>query len=250
MSAIGRREFLKATGGAAVAVSLAPERAFGKPPARPPNLVYVFTDQHRVQAMGFMGEDPVVTPNLDRFAAESKVLVNAVSNRPLCTPYRGMLLTGRWPHSTGLTTNCNSSTPETYLRTSERCISDVLADAGYSCGYIGKWHLDTPQGVPKASHWRKAVWDCYTPPGPQRHGFGFWHSYGCSDNHTHPHYWIGGAPEKEKTFFREYSPIHEAGVAAGFIENKGGRQRKAGAPFALFVSMNPPHPPFNKVPDR
>ena len=71
MSALGRREFLKATGGAAAAISLAPGQAFGGPPARPPNLVYVFTDQHRVQAMGFMEEDPVTTPNLDAFAAKN-----------------------------------------------------------------------------------------------------------------------------------------------------------------------------------
>ncbi len=60
-------------------------------PARRPNLVFVFPDQMRGQAMGFLGEDPVVTPHLDRFARESLVLTQAASNYPVCSPYRGIL---------------------------------------------------------------------------------------------------------------------------------------------------------------
>ena len=70
-------------------------------PARP-NLLYIFPDQFRVQAMGFMDEDPVYTPNLDDLALSSRIFVNAVSNRPLCSPYRGMLMTGKYCFSINL----------------------------------------------------------------------------------------------------------------------------------------------------
>lgn len=65
-----------------------------------PNIIYVFPDQYRNQAMGFWSQDgfrdkvnfegdPVHTPNLDAFARESMVLTSAQSNCPLSSPHRG-----------------------------------------------------------------------------------------------------------------------------------------------------------------
>ena len=251
-----RRTFLKNTALATTSFALTGCQTEGESvvssqkSSKRPNLVFVFPDQFRVQALGFMKQDPVITPNLDRFAVESRYFTNAVSNRPLCSPYRGMLLTGRWPHSTGITTNCNSSVPNNYLRQSECTLTDVLADNDYSVGYIGKWHLDTPQGVPRAPHWRGSVWDSYTPPGPQRHGVDFWYSYGTDSRHLEPHYWIGDASEDEKTVVDEYSPEHESKVAVEYIKNTGGKYRNKNKPFTLFVAMNPPHPRYQDVPDK
>ncbi len=67
-----------------------------------PNLVYIFPDQFRQQAAGCMGQDPVVTPNLDRLGAEGLVLTHAVSNMPICSPYRAMLFTGKYPFANGV----------------------------------------------------------------------------------------------------------------------------------------------------
>jgi hypothetical protein len=71
----------------------------GAAPDRPdvPNLVFVFADQMRGSAMGFLGEEPVVTPNLDRLAQQSVVFTQAASNYPVCSPYRAMLMTGQYP---------------------------------------------------------------------------------------------------------------------------------------------------------
>lgn len=248
MFRLDRRLFLKCAG-AAVSSGVLRSQVRGAVGGTGPNLVFVFPDQFRAQAMGFMRSDPVVTPHLDRFSKESRILTNAVSNRPLCSPYRGMLMTGRWPYSTGITTNCNSSEPDVFLRESECTFTDVLADAGYSVGYIGKWHLDTPDVPIPADDWRTAVWDCYTPPGKRRHGISFWYSYGCSDHHLNPHYWIQEGPASEKCFPGEYSVEHEAKVACSYILNANKKHREADRPFALFVAMNPPHPPYEKVPD-
>ena len=55
-----------------------------------PNLLFIFPDQFRAQAMGFMKEDPVQTPNIDKLAEQGVVFANSVSNRPICSPYRAM----------------------------------------------------------------------------------------------------------------------------------------------------------------
>ena len=88
-----------------------------------PNIIYVFPDQFRNQAMAFWNEpeyaghvgwqaDPVQTPRLDAFADESVVLSRAVSNCPLSSPYRGIFLTGMLPERSGITLNCNAERPE------------------------------------------------------------------------------------------------------------------------------------------
>lgn len=219
-----------------------------------PNLVFVVPDQFRQQAIGYMNQDPVVTPNFDRFASESVVFENAVSNYPVCSPYRAMLFTGKYPHSNGVTINCNTDTGQygVFLKESERCLSDVLHDAGYSQGYIGKYHLDTPlEENAQYTEGRRGggtIWDAYTPPGARRHGFDFWHSYGCCDWHLKPHYWVGDAKVNERIDPEEWSVKHETDVAVEYIHNSDGKYRDPDSPFSLFVAYNPPHTPFNQVP--
>lgn len=210
-----------------------------------PNLLFIFPDQFRAQAMGFMKEDPVITPNIDRLAAQGMVFTNAVSNRPICSPYRAMLLTGKYSFSNNVLTNCNTSTRkyQNFLHEDETCFSDVLKSNGYSCGYVGKWHLDAPKG-PDADDWRNSIWDAYTPPGKKRHGFDFWHAYGCYNEHFNPYYWVNDSPPEDTLFAGKWSPEHEADVVIDFI------QANTGKPWALFVSMNPPHNPFHQVPEK
>jgi len=222
-----------------------------------PNLVYIFPDQFRQQAVGCMGQDPVVTPNLDRLASEGLVFTHAVSNFPVCSPYRAMLFSGKYPFSNGVIGNSYSKTVPygIELKESERCFSDVLHDAGYSQGYIGKLHLDLPkeEDYPHTEGWRgkpgeSTVWDAYTPPGPRRHGFDFWHSYGCCDQHLNPHYWEGDAKVNERIDPHEWSVKHETDVAVDYIHNREAKHRDADKPFSLFVAYNPPHTPFDQVP--
>ena len=242
-----RRDFLKATM-ATVATTVMANGISGKKNTQP-NLLFIFPDQLRVQALGFLKEDPTITPNIDKFASESLFFENAVSNWPLCSPYRGMLMTGRWPYSTGITTNCNSSRPEVYLKDEEVAFTDVLAKEGYDVGYIGKWHLDTPRDVPVVKDWRKAEWECFVPK-QRRHGINFWHAYNCNNKHMHPYYWIGDAKADEQTHFEQYSPDHEADIASKYILNTDGKQRDPNKPFAMFVAMNPPHGPYDQVPEK
>ena len=216
--------------------------------AKRKNLLFVFADQWRRSALGAAQDEPVVTPHMDAFAREAVYCENGVSSLPLCSPARASILAGRTPLSTGVFTNCKTGLA-IRLKDEERCISDVLRDAGYRTGYIGKWHLDEPElnhGPAPASGARN--WDAYTPPGPRRHGFDFWHSYGAWDQHNSPHYW---RDDPEKIQVHQWSPIHETDVALDFICGETpGAQKDADAPFALFLSWNPPHSPYDTAPQH
>jgi arylsulfatase A-like enzyme len=212
-----------------------------------PNILIVFPDQFRGHAPGFMGIEPGITPNIDAFANESLVLTSAVSNYPLSSPFRAMLMTGKYPVSNGVTDNCMFNTsPDIYLRKSDTTWSDVLKERGYSLGYIGKWHLETPQKpYITASNYNNE----WTPPD-RRHGFGFWYGYNTLDNHNNPIYWNTEATREEFTQLHQWSPEVETDVAIRFIKNEDGKYRDPDKPWALVVSMNPPHPPYDHVPQK
>src|SRR5512135_1956772 len=97
-----------------------------------PNILFILADQWRASAFGHAGDPNVKTPNLDRLARQSLKFENAVSVCPVCTPHRAALLTGRFPTSTGMFLN------DACLPLDEVCLAQVLKDAGYATGYIGK----------------------------------------------------------------------------------------------------------------
>ncbi|MCD6194509.1 MAG: sulfatase-like hydrolase/transferase, partial [Candidatus Aminicenantes bacterium] len=146
----------------------------------------------RGQALGFLHEEIVFTPNLDRCARESVVFSQTVSNYPVCSPFRASLMSGKYPPSHGVLGNCNSKSAEYgyELKTNERCWSDILKEKGYSLGYIGKWHLDNPHKpyVKCYNNTEKFAWNEWCPP-ERRHGFDFWYAYGTYDRHLNPMYW-------------------------------------------------------------
>lgn len=62
-----------------------------------PNLLIVLSDQHSNDMLGAYGNNQVITTNLDNFATEGIRFDMAFSNQPVCTPFRGMLLSGMHP---------------------------------------------------------------------------------------------------------------------------------------------------------
>jgi len=255
---LSRRDILKKTTAisATIAFSGTASLAAEEPKdVKRPNLVFMFPDQFRRQAIGYMKEDPVITPRLDAFCEQSLVLTDAVSSYPVCSPFRAQLFTGKYPISNGVTTNCNSA-HEVMLKVNQRCLSDVLHESGYCLGYLGKWHLDKPHepyvgrrrgrpGKPGGG----IVWDEFVPP-ERRHGFTFWHAYNCRDQHLNPRYWTTNAKRTEPILFDEWSTKHEADVAIEYIRNPQGKYRDPKKPFALFIAPNPPHTPFDQLPDK
>ncbi len=193
------------------------------------NLIYIFADQWRRDAMGIYNKD-IKTPALDSLSKEGTLFERAYSCCPLCSPARASLISGRHPHNTGVYTNCKPEI-DAHLDENMICITDLIKESGYKTGYIGKWHLDIPDGT--------GGWDAFTPPGKKRHGFDFWYSYGTYDVHNAPHYW-----DTDGNFIKveEWSSVHETEVALDFIE------KNKNDDFVLFISYNPPHSPYNLAP--
>ncbi len=218
-----------------------------------PNLLIVLVDQWTGQAMGFESKEPVFTPNLDALAKKSLVLEQMVSNYPVCSPARAMLLTGKYPLKNHVYTNVNSSSAPYGIELPKDIVtwSDVLKSNGYSNGYIGKWHLDSPYKpyIPTSNNVGKVAWNEWTSPD-KRHGFDYWYSYGTYDEHDRPMYWDTHAPRDSFHYVNVWGPIHEAKKTLEFFKNQDHTFRTEGKPFSLVVSMNPPHSGYKSVPEK
>ena len=178
----------------------------------------------RASATGYAGNPDVQTPNLDRLAGEGLNFRNTVAVSPVCTPYRAALLTGRYPTSTGMFLN------DLYLPAGELTMAEILAEAGYATGYIGKWHLD--------GHGRAA----YIPPA-RRQGWQFWKAAECDHDNYQSHYFTGESDQRRH--WEGYDAFAQTRAAQEYIREHAGGDR----PFVLVVSYGPPHPSSRPAPE-
>lgn len=214
LPAIPRRAFL----GGALGAAAAPRR-------RRPNILFILPDQLRAQSVGFLGNSEVRTPHLDKLAAESVVFENAFANTPVCCPARAIILTGKYAHRNGMVAN------DLRLRESEVTFAEVLRDAGYRTGFIGKWHLDGGPRLPG-----------YVPPGQRRQGFEFWAANECSHTHFNTQYF---RDSDQPIPIRKFEVEAWTDLACEFLETSA-RDRR---PFFLTVQMGPPHDPYKAPPE-
>ena len=224
-----RRNFLK-TVGVGAGAAIIPEALGGAPKGAParrrPNLVYVFADQWRAQATGYAGDANAVTPNIDRLAAQSINLTNAVSGCPVCTPYRASLLTGQYPLTHGLFLN------DLRLPAKAVSIAEAYGAAGYETAYIGKWHLD-------GRHRSAFI------PRERRQGFEYWKVLDCTHNYNNSAYY---GDENVRLKWKGYDAAAQTRDAREYIKSRaaGG----AGKPFLLVLSWGPPHNPYHTAPAK
>ena len=150
MRTMNRREFLRVTGAAALGAAALPHGARAAaspaapatgtaPPRRRPNVLYVFSDMQRAYSMGCYGDANARTPVLDAFARQGARLDAAMSNTPVCCPYRACLMSGQYAHHHGMMSNSVDFLPKV------KCLGETFRDAGYVTGYSGKWHLEFPR---------------------------------------------------------------------------------------------------------
>lgn len=110
------------------------------------NLLVLMTDQHHAAWLGCAGHPFVKTPNLDRLAKGGVRFTQAFVPVPYCSPTRLCIETGLYPSSLGLGRNIDGKgdTDPLRLREPQRVYQHALAERGYACHQLGKWHLGMP----------------------------------------------------------------------------------------------------------
>lgn len=190
-----------------------------------PNILFIFADQWRAQATGYAGDPnlPGKTPHLDSLAKQGINFTHAVSGMPVCTPYRASLLTGQYPLTHGLFLN------DVQLPDEAVTVAEVLKDAGYDTGFIGKWHLDghgRSMPIPEARH----------------QGFDYWKVLECTHDYNDSHYYEDGDPQPKS--WGEYDAFAQTRDAQAYLRDHA----QSGKPFALYLAWGPPHNPYETAP--
>jgi arylsulfatase A-like enzyme len=103
-----------------------------------PNILLICSDQQQARAMGVI-DDGFRTPHLDRLSERGTLFTGCHSTHPQCSPARSSLITGLYPHQTGMHTLSNWGPGP--LDPSLPSVARPFRDAGYETVYIGKWHL-------------------------------------------------------------------------------------------------------------
>jgi arylsulfatase A-like enzyme len=193
--------------------------------ARKPNVIWLLGDQHRGQALSCMGDPNVHTPNIDSMAQMGMNFTRAVSGFPLCCPFRGSMLTGRYPH------HCVPG-HEYPLPEGQPTITDPLKAAGYHTAYFGKWHL---AGFHE-SQGRAAM---HITKPDHRGGFDQWTGY--ENNNSQYDCWVHGGTGKDA--FHRRLPGYETDALTDLLIRYI-RERSAQQPFFAVLSVQPPHNPY------
>ncbi len=185
-------------------------------PAPPPNLVVIYSDDHRHDASGHAGHPFIETPNLDRLAAEGVVFENAFVTSSLCSPSRASLLTGVDVRGHGVVNNFTPWSDE------NRTYFEYLAQRGYRNAFVGKWHM--PGHLPELRGVEHFV--TFT-------------DFGGQGSYENGPLVVDGRPEPSR---KRYMAEELTDRALAFLDAVGD------APFSLLISHKNVHAPF--TPDR
>ncbi len=201
-----------------------------------PNLIWIFGDQHRGQALSCMGDPNLSTPHLDSMAVDGMTFTRATAGFPLCCPFRGSLVTSRYPHR-AVVGHLYPLDPE--LPT----VAHAFKAGGYHTVYVGKWHLD---GF-KEREGRAAM---HIVPPERRGGFDEWAGY--DNNNAQYDSWVHGGAGDEAFHYR--LPGYETDGLTDLLIDALRRTSRArsegrGKPLFAVLSVQPPHDPYLAPPE-
>jgi arylsulfatase A-like enzyme len=197
--------------------------------AERPNVILIFTDDQGSVDLNCYGATDLITPHLDSLAARGTRFTQFYVGAPVCSPSRAALLTGRYPQRARVPGNMPSHPGRDGMPTEQITIAEIMKQAGYVTGHVGKWHL----GYSPA-----------TMPNGQGFDYSFGHMGGCIDNYSHFFYWV---PPNRHDLWRNGKEIWEDGRFFGdlmvqecerFIDSSRNK------PFFLYWAINMPHYPL------
>ena len=204
-----------------------------------PNLVFILTDEQRYDTSIHYGNDKIITPNLNKLGDEAVVFENAYVAQPVCSPNRSSIMTGLYPHQTGVIQN------KIPLSEDIATFPQLLGKHSYETAYIGKWHLgkelDPSHGfnqvisMEDGYHWKEDA------------------EAGITIRYSDYHKWLiekGYKPDSKKrgTFSRTFcTNLPYEHTKSSFIDNKAIEFIDANKDnqFILYLGFLEPHTPVN-----
>ena len=187
------------------------------------NIVIIFTDQQHRDALSCMGNPNLNTPNLDRLADKGVLFKRCYSNNPVCSPFRGALMTGQY------TSRCGVLDNNYPLPAGTTTFADAFHAAGYQTSWIGKWHLGGNGNGPI--------------PADKRGGFQRFKGYQCYNGFY-----------KDVCFYDQHNvehrfEKHRDEVATDLAIEELETFAKQDKPFFLMMSYQSPHYPVQPAPE-
>ena len=124
-----------------------------------PNIVLILADDLGYGDLGCYGQQLIATPNIDRLAADGIRFTQAYAGGPVCTSSRSVLMTGL--HNGHTPARDNVPHYRTYLTEDDITIAELLQQAGYRTGGVGKWSLGDAGTVGRATNQGFSTWFGY-----------------------------------------------------------------------------------------
>ncbi len=205
-----RALLLAILGAGTVAGVLAPGQSMPAP-ARRPNIVFIFSDDHAAQAIGAYGSAWAPTPRLDRLAAEGMRFNHCLCTNSICGPSRAVVLTGKYSHLNGFTDN------KCRFDGSQETFPKLLQKAGYQTAIVGKWHL-----------------------GSDPTGFDYWEVLPGQGEYYNPEFKTASGPVKRPGYVTDIITDR----AIDWLRHRRDRHR----PFVLMCQHKAPHRPWQPAP--
>ena len=188
-----------------------------KPMAKKPNILFIMTDDHGLQAISaYQGlyKDVAPTPNIDRIAHEGAIFTNAFCTNSICGPSRASIITGKYSHLNKYYKN-EGNGPYSHFDADQITLPKILKDNGYQTAMVGKWHLHS---VPQ--------------------GFDYYNYHIAVDGQGY--YW-------NPVYNQNGDTVQAKGYSTNLTTNYGLdwlKQQKGEEPFALFLQYKAPHRPW------
>lgn len=196
--------------------------------AQKPNIVLIITDDVGYGDLGSYGAPDIKTPNIDGLAKAGVRLTQFYANGSSCTPTRAGLITGRYQDRVNLNHplgHASTAEGKLGLTATGRSLPQLMKNAGYATGLIGKWHLG------------------YLPSNsPLAHGFDTFFGFKAGVTDYWEHIDDGGQPD----LFDNDKPVTATGYMTDLITDRSVKfiADHAAEPFFLEVAYNAAHWPF------